>query len=153
MRQHVLDNPLSYYAIFLFTRYLPIHVCYWLGKIVVSIIYAFSSKDRKGLAYNLSLALNMEPDDHSIKKTVRSIFMNYGRYMVDFFYLPQLPPHRIKRSFSHLKGEDVLKRALEKGKGAILISAHVGNWEFGGTMMRLSDYPLAVVAIDRKSVV
>jgi KDO2-lipid IV(A) lauroyltransferase len=67
--------------------------------------------------------------------------------MADFFLLPQMPHHKIRRSFAYLKGEDVIQKALARGKGAILLSAHLGNWEFGGTMMRLSDYPLAVVAL------
>jgi len=147
MRRHILDRPISYYAIFFSTRYLPIGLCHWLGKIVVSMVFAFSRKDTAGLAHNLSMALDRPPDDPFIKKTIRRIFLNYGRYMVDFFLMPQLPPHKVKRFFSHLDGEEILKRALARGKGAILLSAHVGNWEFGGTMVRLSNYPLGVVAI------
>ncbi len=118
-----------------------------MGKIFVSIIYPFFKKDQAGLAYNLSLALNKPPNDPFIKKTRRQIFYNYGQYMADFFMMPQLPPHKVQKYFSHLEGEKHLKKALEKGKGAILLSAHVGNWEFGGIMVRLSDYPLAIVAI------
>lgn len=147
MRRHILDHPASYYAIFLTTRYLPIGLCHALSKIVVMIIYAFSRRDRRGLARNLSLALNRTPEDKVIRKTVRRNFLNYGHYMVDFFLIPQLPVHKIRRCFAHIEGEENLRNALARGRGAILISAHVGNWEFGGTMMRLADYPLAVVAL------
>lgn len=147
MRRHILDHPVSYYAIFFTTRYLPIGLCHALSKIVVMIIYAFSRRDRRGLARNLSLALNRAPGDKLIRKTVRRNFLNYGHYMVDFFLIPQLPAHKIGRFFTHIEGEEILRNALAQGRGAILVSAHVGNWEFGGTMMRLADYPLAVVAL------
>ena len=147
MRRHILDSPISYYAIFLSVRCLPIRLCHWLGKIVVLIVYAFSQKDRKGLAFNLSLALNRPVDDPTIKRTIRKVFINYGQYMVDFFLMPQLPPRKTRKFFARLKGEEILKNALAKGQGAILVSAHVGNWEFGGTMMRLANYPLAVAAM------
>ena len=147
MRRHVLDTPISYYALFLSTRYLPKSFCHWMGKIFVSIVYPFLKKDQAGLAYNLSLALDRPAEDPFIKKTIRRIFFNYTEYMADFFMMPQLPPHKVRKFFSHLKGEEILTKALNRGKGAILLSAHVGNWEFGGTMVRLANYPLAVVAI------
>ncbi len=147
MRRHLLDHPVSYYAIFLTTRYLPLGLCHALSRIVVMIIYAFSRRDRRGLARNLSLALNRAPGDEIVTKTVRRTFLNYGHYMVDFFLIPQLPVRKIRKRFAHIEGEQILREALALGRGAILVSAHVGNWEFGGTMMRLGDYPLAVVAL------
>lgn len=147
MRKHILDNPVSYYAIFGIVRYLPVNLCHWLGKIIVLVIYAFSKKDREGLSINLSIALDRPVDDPAVKKRVRQVFINYGRYMVDFFLLPQLPSHKIKKYFGDIRGEEILQRALVRGKGVILLSAHVGNWEIGGTMLRLFNYPLTIVAI------
>ena len=147
MRQHILDNPISYYAIFLSVRYMPTRLCHWLGKLVALIVYVFSRKDRDGLASNLSLALKRPPADPFIRKTVRQIFKNYGHYMVDFFLMPQLPPHKIKRFFAEFKREEILKSALAKGKGVILLAAHLGNWEFGSIILRFRDYPLNVVAL------
>lgn len=147
MRRHLLDSPISYHAIFLSVRYLPIRLCHWLGKVVALLVYVFSQRDRNGLAFNLSLALKRPIDDPVIKKIVRQIFVNYGQYMVDFFLMPQLPPHKVKRFFAGFMGEEILQDALDKGQGAILLSAHVGNWELGGTMMRLANYPLTMVAM------
>ncbi len=144
MRRHILDTPISYYAIFLAARYLPIGLCHWLGKITALIVYAFSSKDRTGLAFNLSIAFNKQRKDPFIRKTIRQIFINYGRYLVDFFVFPQLPKAKTKRFFTHLQGEEILEDALTKGKGVILLSAHLGNWEFSGN---IADHPMAVVAM------
>lgn len=147
MRQHILDNPASYYAIFFSVRYLPIRLCRWLGKLVALTVYVFSGKDRDGLASNLSLALGRPPDHPFIRKTIRQIFKNYGHYMVDFFLMPQLPHHKLKRFFAEFKGEEILQRALANGKGAILLAAHLGNWEFGSIFLRFRSYPLNVVAL------
>ena len=140
-RSHITPFSLS-------VRYLPIRLCHLVGqKLWPYWSMCFLKRDRKGLAFNLSLALKRPIDDPLIKKIVRQTFVNYGHYMVDYFLMPQLPPHKAKRFFAGLKGEEILQDALAKGQGAILLSAHVGNWEFGGTMMRLADYPLAVVAM------
>lgn len=147
MRRHILDNPLSYYTIFHLARYLPVRICHWIGKIVVLAVYAFSHNDRKGLSFNLSIALNRLKDDPVIRKTVRQIFLNYGQYMADFFLIPQLPSHKVKTFFSTIEGEDILQKALANGRGAILLMAHLGNWEIGGSMLRAMNYPIAVVAM------
>ncbi len=147
MRRHFLDSPISYYAIFIFVRYVPVRICRLLGRCVVSIIYAFSKKDRNGLSENLSLAFKRSKNDPIVKKMTRKIFHNYGEYMVDFFLLPQMPLKKVGNFFSDIRGEENLKEALVKGCGAILISAHLGNWEIGSILMRLLNYPLAVTAL------
>ena len=147
MREHILDRPIAYYAIHWAAGLLPVFVCRMISKIVVALVYPFLKQDRKGLAYNLSLAFDRPPTDPYIQRTVRRIFYNYGQYMADFFSLPQLAPAKAHRFFSNVSGEDNLQAAMDAGRGAILLSAHIGNWEFGGTMMRLADYSLAVVAL------
>ena len=147
MRRHILDSPASYYATFFVARYLPVNLSRWLAKVVALIIYVFSKKDREGLAINLSTALDRPVDDPIVRRTVRQVFLNYGHYMFDFFLLPQLPPHKVKNYFADTKGEEFLKNAMAKGKGAILLSAHVGNWEVGGSLLRALNYPLAVVVM------
>lgn len=147
MRNHWLDSPISYYAIYGVSKALPLKICRRLGRMISLTVYLFSGKDRTGFAHNLSLALGRSPQDASIRKLTRKIFINYGEYMADFFFLPQKPPQVIQQSFAFLKGESVIEKALARGKGVILISAHLGNWEFGGIMMRLAGYPLSVVTL------
>ena len=147
MRQHILDNPVSYHAIFVLARLLPLRICRWIGRVIALTVYIFSTLDRKGFANNLSLALNKPVDHVCIRRLVRRMFMNYGEYMADFFCLPQLPRSKARAVFSHLKREEIIQKALKQGRGVILLSAHLGNWEFGGSMIRQSKYPLAVVSL------
>ena len=147
MRQHILYNPVSYYAIFVLARLLPLRICRWIGRVIALTVYIFSTLDRKGFANNLSLALNKPVDHVCIRRLVRRMFMNYGEYMADFFCLPQLPRSKARAVFSHLKREEIIQKALKQGRGVILLSAHLGNWEFGGSMIRQSKYPLAVVSL------
>ncbi len=151
MRQHILDTPLSYYAIFFAARFLPLKVCRWIGRAVAMTVYIFSRADRKGMAGNLSIALDLPVNSSRVQRLVRHMFANYGEYMADFFRLPQMPPHKADTVFTGLKGEHIIKAALKRGKGVILLSAHIGNWEFGGTLVRHANYPLAVVALPHNS--
>jgi len=151
MRQHILDTPISYYAIFFVAKFLPLKICRWIGKAVALIVYIFSKRDRQGFAANLSIALKSPPESVRVRRLVRRMFANYGEYMADFFRLPQMPPHKAETVFAGLKGEHIIKAALDRGKGVILLSAHIGNWEFGGAMVRHANYPLAVVSLPHNS--
>jgi len=147
VRKHILDTPFSYYAIQYLVRFLPLRFCRLLGRITAAIVHGFSHKDRQGLRMNLSIALGKPMDDPFIIKTARQVFLNYGQYMIDFFSFPLLPPQKIQGAFASIRGGTVLKTALAKGRGAILLSAHIGHWEIGEYILRLLDYPLAVVAM------
>jgi len=45
-----------------------------------------------------------------------------------------------------IEGEEYLKRALEKGKGVIAISAHLGNFTMIGPRLAAARYPFSIVA-------
>ncbi len=40
---------------------------------------------------------------------------------------------------------------MARGKGVIVLTAHLGNWELGGVVIALSGYPLWVVALPHKN--
>lgn len=147
MRRHVLDSPVSYYAIFHTVRLLPRPVCRLLGQLVGLGIYLFSRQDRGQLARNFALALDLPVDHPRVGRAVRGLFCSYSRYMVDFFLFPQLDKNKLRSYFHTIQGESHLKKALAAGKGVLLISAHVGNWEVGGHLLRSLDYPLTVVGL------
>lgn len=48
----------------------------------------------------------------------------------------------------HFDGEDNLRRIVSQGKGGILLSGHVGNWEAAGHLLRRLDTRINVVMYD-----
>jgi KDO2-lipid IV(A) lauroyltransferase len=77
-------------------------------------------------------------------------FENAGLTMVEFARF-----RRLRRSFfeTEIEGADLahLKKALEAGKGAILLTGHFGNWELLGAFIRQSGYPLDVVVKEQRN--
>ncbi len=76
---------------------------------------------------------------------VRSTFINYARVYSDILNIPNMTPsyaHSMVKSY----GVDSLRKALDKGKGVILIASHLGGMELAGPYSSSIGLPLYSVA-------
>lgn len=126
---------------------LPIQVSTVLVMFLCDIHYCFSKADRQAVEDNLKIVLKT---DIVPKAQVRAVFRNFGRYLLEFFTLSR----RLKPGFIgsnvHINNIQYLNDVLQKGKGGLLISAHLGNWEMGGAVLPMLGFPLSVVALAHK---
>jgi predicted LPLAT superfamily acyltransferase len=69
-------------------------------------------------------------------KTIRRIYANYfqfGQSLIDKVVLMGGLPHRFTFDFD---GEEHLHAMAADGKGGLLLSAHIGNWEIAGHLLQ-----------------
>lgn len=59
------------------------------------------------------------------------------------------PNHVIERT--RVAGLDTLQMALAAGKGALVITGHLGNWEVGGAALAARGVPVDAVALPRRN--
>ena len=85
------------------------------------------------------------------RQIARGVFRNLGQNTIEWLSLPKLSAEALKRLITS-EGIEHLRAALAKGNGAIVVSAHFGNWEFipvylrslgfeGGVLARRLRYP------------
>ncbi len=98
---------------------------------------------------NLRATLNTE-DERLLRKTAKEVFINFAKYLVDFFRFSKLNGKFINANIKVI-GKANLDEALKKGKGAILLAAHIGNYELGAATISLLGYPFNAVALDHKN--
>jgi len=89
---------------------------------------------------HLRRALGDELCEGELKRIARESYRTFGRMTFEYARFPRLTPRRIERTVS-LAGAEHLDRALEKGKGAILVAGHLGNWEYLATLPTMG-YPM-----------
>ena len=82
------------------------------------------------------------------RKIVRGSYMNLGRSVLEFVVLPG--SGRSMRSIVHIHGEEHLQKAVASGGGVILLSAHMGNWEFGAAALAERGYPMNAIGADQR---
>lgn len=126
---------------------LPLRAAYAFGQFLSDLQYTFSHTDRKSVRSNIKKILNRNDID---ERLVRDVFRNFGKYLVDFFRMNRYVDEDYIRMNVTCEGVEHLKDAINAGKGAIIVTAHIGNWELGGIIMRKLGYPVLAVALPHK---
>ena len=128
-------------------KILPLKVSHALVMVLCDLHFCFSKNDRRIVAENLKI---VSESDHVPKSQVRAVFRNFGKYLLEFFTLTKRLRPAFLESNVHIKNIEYLNEVLQKGKGGILVSAHLGNWEMGGAILSMLGFPLSVVALEHK---
>lgn len=128
---------------------LPIRFSYRVAEFIADIKYIVSRRERFWMRENLRMVMPVATRK-GLRRCSRQIFRNFAKYLVDFFRFEILNPEYIK-SHIEIEGLEYIDSALEEGKGAIILSAHLGNWEIGGAALALMGYPMNCVALDHKN--
>jgi len=81
------------------------------------------------------------------RSITRKVFCNFCRALVEFFIVQKYSAADIERVMD-LEGTEHADEALRKGNGAIILTAHIGNWEVLGRRLVAGGYPLNVIARD-----
>jgi KDO2-lipid IV(A) lauroyltransferase len=80
-----------------------------------------------------------EKDARAVTAIADACWRHFGQAAVEYLRLPQMSFEAIAARCEIVNGE-ILDAAVAQDKGVILISAHVGNWEYGGlVIMSLAD--------------
>jgi len=123
--------------------HLPSFLAYWMAKRLADLYFLVSVGRprlyKKAIFHNLFLILDKDKKNPGMRKTARDSYYNFSRYLREFFWLPGLDRRKFLSLITSV-GLENLDYALSKGKGAILLSIHFGNWEWGGIGIALSGY-------------
>lgn len=127
----------------------PLRFVYGFAVFLADLHCFFAFRDRRFVRANLRVIF---PDKSAgeINKISRMVFRNFAKYLVDFFRFEKLDLQYIKKNIK-LENMHHFDDALSKGKGVIVLSAHLGNWELGGVAIAQLEYPFWVVALPHKN--
>jgi len=119
------------YKFFIFCiNFLGINISYLFCYFVSYYYYMFSSKNREALIQFYTVGLSKSKGE--AKKLAIKNFYNFGQSLIDRIAMFT----KRKAVYTHtFNNEQVLRELNEKNKGAILISAHLGNWEIAGNLI------------------
>lgn len=83
-------------------------------------------------------------DETRVDTVVRSVFANFGRTAFEILRITPSTSRALQSSVD-APSMDFMENAQRGGKGAILMSGHIGNWELLAGYLRACGYPIDVV--------
>lgn len=125
------------------TGTLPRSVCWSLADGLADVQWRFSPKDRAAVQANLSVLVGQPVSGDA--PAVREVFRNFARYLVEF-----VSAHRAAPPATTVEGAEEVSAALRPYRGAILLSAHLGDWEMGGIALHRLGHRVGAVVLPHR---
>lgn len=126
--------------------FLPLKGGYWLAEKAGSFWFFVNWKAREKVLNNLEVILQTK-EAKELKLPAREVFVNFAKYLVEFFRFSELNQQFIEKEVK-ISNVEILKSF--KNKGVILLSAHLGNWELGAEIVSKLGIKLNVIALSHK---
>lgn len=132
------------YGIFIYIlRKWGVKPAYKLLRFVSFYYVLFSAKSTKPLWYYLRKRMGF-----GLLKSIHLLIRNYylfGQTIIDRIVFMSGIPNKFTFDFD---GEEHLHRIAENGKGGLLLSAHIGNWEIAGYLLKRLQTRIHIVMYD-----
>lgn len=123
---------------------IPYRIAVKLGGFLGRLAYYIVKKSRNITLSNLKLSFP-EKSEKEIKKIAVEVFVNQGKNMFELFSYPKVSNKKLSQ-IAKIENPEGMKKALEKGKGVLIASAHCGNWEMMGATLAINGFPINVIA-------
>lgn len=121
----------------------PRSLSYLIAGFLAHFAYFFLGQRKKALFTNLSHICPGETERHAL--LARKTLQNFAKDTVDFLSIPFMKRDELVDMVGD-EGMENLDRAQAKGRGVVVVTAHLGNWELAGCYLASLSYPITAVA-------
>ncbi len=132
-------------------RVLPLRAARAAGRGLGAAAFQLLPAQRRLTLTHLETAFGRELTARERRRLAQRVFMNLGQTAIEWLLLPALSSRQIQQLVVS-EGVEHVREALARGNGAILLTAHFGNWELisiylkglgfeGGVLARRLRYP------------
>ena len=121
-------NRFFYYVLAIPFSYLPMGVLYFFGNIFYFFLCYITPYRKKVIDKNLQASFP-EKSDAEIKALRRAFYRYFSNLIMESIKLLTISEKELRKRIK-VTNPDIMERLYEKGKGVVLISSHLSNWEF-----------------------
>mgnify|MGYP005844520181 CR=1 FL=1 len=148
---------MRYYLEYLFFRFIALIVSLlgiknvkYAAFPVFYLFYYLIPIRKKVVLKNLKLAFPNLPEPKIIE-IAKQNYLSFAITFLEIMALNSASEEEIKEII-YVDNEDLIKSKFNEGRGLILLTAHFGNWELGGIIMKLIlNHPLVVLSKRQKN--
>ena len=128
-------------------RILPLKGAYWLGLRICDLMFFINRRGRAAVRENLRTVFKgqgIRPSRHVLDGCARKTFQYFGKYLADFIRFRKLAAAGVLENVS-IQGLEHIEAIRDSKRGAIMLTAHYGNWELGGAFIASLGIPIHAV--------
>jgi KDO2-lipid IV(A) lauroyltransferase len=107
---------------------LPRPFCLAIGGVLGSLIFRLDRKHRQIALSNLKTAFGTRLTEAELREIAKVSFRHFGKVFADIIKIRKMKQDKILPLLS-VEGTEHLEKAKLGGKGVLIVSAHLGNWE------------------------
>ncbi|RMF93726.1 MAG: hypothetical protein D6734_09430 [Candidatus Schekmanbacteria bacterium] len=115
-----------------------------LGALIGLAAYKMMRNSRNTAIENIVRAIPELSHSQAIK-IAKSSFINMGRNVFEAIHLERMKPEDVQKLVEY-EGLEYFDKAMKEGKGLVVITGHLGNWEMFQAAMSTLGYPVTVLA-------
>jgi KDO2-lipid IV(A) lauroyltransferase len=123
---------------------MPSWLGYFLADLLAEAHFRFFPARRHAALANLAIIMPRAGRRDRVK-LARRMMRSYNRMMYEFFRLPHVGREELLSSVE-VVGRENLEAAFARGRGVVIATSHIGNWELAGVMVAQWGYTLHAVA-------
>jgi len=146
--RHKFRKEFLYYCAVLLlavARVIPARLIFAIGTFGGWCAYYLLRRERRRTLANLALAYGQVKSAAERTRIARAVFVNLGRNLSEMALYPRLDDEQFRQLVT-MEGKEIIDRELRKGKGVLIITGHIGNWELFPSYIIMSGYRGGVVA-------
>ena len=114
-----------------------------LGWVLGNLYYLIIAKMRRRAVAHMMPALGI--DETAAKKLVRASFINMARSFLDILAMPMLNERNF-RDYIEIDHLERMQEALAEGHGVVVLTGHIGCWEWLSAAFTLNGMPVSAIA-------
>jgi lauroyl/myristoyl acyltransferase len=124
-------------------RYVPPNLGDRTAHILANLFCGFSKNGRNNILKNLHhIFAGRDIGNAQLQQYLRNTYDNYARTMLDFLRLGSIMPE----DFSvEMRGLQNVYEALQYGRGCVLLTMHIGNWDYAGSYLATRGVPMSAL--------
>src|SRR4030042_5277177 len=125
----------------------PYPLTYLIASVSARILFNLNI-NVDALKTNVANVLNLDKNDKEVAATARKIYINWFMTVADFLKHTRVSKEKLKKIIE-ITGLENLDKALKKGKGVVIFTAHIGNVEWGACRVAAEGYSIWAAGLHR----
>ena len=137
---------MAYKMVMLLSRiavHTPYRLLMGIGWILGQLYYLLIKKERERAVAQMMPALHVS--EKEARHLVRASFVNLARNVLEILYMPHLNEQNFT-DYIEIDHLERLKAALAEKKGVVIVTGHIGTWEWLSAAFTLNGLPVTAIA-------